>query len=329
MPELRIPPHLQSLSLIPNRARDRLSETTVFMEINTDTQLCGVLGHPVKHSLSPAIHNAAFQHLGLNYVYLAFLVEDVPQAIHGIRALGNLRGFSVTIPHKVSVMAHLDTIEPAARHIGAINTIVKSDQTLAGYNTDASGALMALRHAGVELAERQVVIIGSGGAARAIAFGLALETPVAKLTILGIEDEERQTLAHHLREGTTLSIEDHPLDANTLEAALAQAQVMIHCTPVGMDPHTGQTCVPQRLLHPNLTVMDIVYNPLDTRLLKEAREAGCPTIRGLEMFLHQAVAQFELWTGRPAPVPVMRQVLESRFSRSPSMAPSPPGRGSR
>ena len=165
------------------------------MNINTDTQLCGVLGHPVKHSLSPAIHNAAFQHLGLNYVYLAFPVEDVPHAIDGIRALGNLRGFSVTIPHKVSVMAHLDTIEPTARHIGAVNTIVKSDNTLSGYNTDASGALLALRHAGVDLTGKHVVMIGSGGAARAIAFGLALETPAGRLTILGIEEEERQTLA--------------------------------------------------------------------------------------------------------------------------------------
>ncbi len=291
------------------------------MEITTDTQLCGVLGHPVKHSLSPAIHNAAFQHLGLNYVYLAFPVEDVRHALQGIRALGNLRGFSVTIPHKVSVMAHLDTIEPTARHIGAVNTIVKSDRTLAGYNTDAAGALLAFQHAGVDLAGKQAVIIGSGGAARAIAFGLALETPVSGLTILGIEEEERQTLAGNLRASTTLPIEDRPLDAHTLEPALAQAQVMIHCTPVGMDPHVDQTCVPPRFLHPKLTVMDIVYNPLDTRLLKEAREAGCATIRGLEMFLHQAVAQFELWTGQPAPVPVMRQVLESTFSKS----PSPPG----
>ena len=284
------------------------------MEINTDTQLCGVLGHPVKHSLSPAIHNAAFQHLGLNYVYLAFPVEDVPHAIHGIRALGNLRGFSVTIPHKVSVMAHLDMIEPTARHIGAVNTIVKSDNTLSGYNTDASGALLALQHAGVELDGKHVVMIGSGGAARAIAFGLALETPVSRLTILGIEEDERQTLARNLREGTTLAIEDHVLDADTLKPALDQAQVLIHCTPVGMDPQTDQTCVPSRFFHPNLTVMDIVYNPLDTRLLKEAREAGSPTIRGLEMFLHQAVAQFELWTEQPAPVQVMRRVLESKFS---------------
>ena len=219
-------------------------------------------------------------------------------------------------------MPHLDTIEPAARHIGAVNTIVKSDNTLSGHNTDAAGALLALQHAGVDLAGKQVVMIGSGGAARAIAFGLALQTPANKLTILGIEEEERGTLARNLREGTTLHVEDHTLNADTLEPALDQAQVMIHCTPVGMDPHVEQTCVPQQFFHPDLTVMDIVYNPLETRLLKEARNAGCPTIRGLEMFLHQAVAQFELWTGQPAPVPVMRQVLESRFS-----SPSPPGRG--
>ena len=284
------------------------------MDINAETQLCGVLGYPVKHSLSPAVHNAAFQYLGLNYVYLAFPVEDVPHAFHGIRALGNLRGFSVTIPHKVSVMAHLDTIEPAARRIGAVNTIVKSGNTLSGYNTDASGALLALRQAGVELAEKQVVILGSGGAARAIAFGLVLHTPITRLTLLAIEEEERQILARHLRESTTLSVDDRPLTAETLEPTLAHAHLMIHCTPVGMHPHTDHTCVPIHLLHPNLTVMDVVYTPLDTQLLKDARAAGCPTIRGLEMFLHQAVAQFELWTGQPAPIPVMRQVLESRFS---------------
>lgn len=284
------------------------------MNVNAETQLCGVLGHPVKHSLSPAIHNAAFQHLGLNYVYLAFPVEDLPHAIQGIRALGNLRGFSVTIPHKVSVMPHLDTIDPTAHHVGAVNTIVKSGQTLSGRNTDASGALQALQHAGVEFAETRVVILGSGGAARAIAFGLALNVPITHLTILGIEEEERQRLANDLREGTKLPIDDRPLTTETLGPALAQSQLMIHCTPVGMVPRPDETCVPKRLLNPNLTVMDIVYNPLDTRLLKDAREAGCRTIRGLEMFLHQAVAQFELWTGQRAPVTVMRRVLESSFS---------------
>ena len=284
------------------------------MDINVETQLCGVLGHPVHHSLSPAIHNAAFQHLGLNYVYLAFSVEDIAHAIRGIRALGNVKGCSITIPHKVSAMAHLDTIDPAAQHIGAVNTIVKSGQTLAGSNTDVSGALRALTQAEVALKEQQVVVLGSGGAARAVAFGLAMHTPIAALTLLAMDDTERQRLAGDLRAHTTCAIHDHPLTADMLQAALPQAHLMIHCTPVGMDPHPNDTCVPGRLLHPDLTVMDIVYNPLDTRLLKEARHAGCRTIRGMEMFLHQAAAQFELWTAHPAPLSVMRQIMESRFS---------------
>ncbi len=284
------------------------------MEINTETQLCGVLGHPVHHSMSPAIHNAAFQYLDLNYVYLAFPVEDMAHAIRGIRALGNIRGCSVTIPHKVSAMAHLDVIAPAAQHIGAINTIVKADHILSGSNTDVSGALRALEQAEVELTGQQVVMLGSGGAARAVAFGLALQTPIAALTLLAMDDAERERLAGDLRAHTACAVDDHPLNTDTVSSALAHAHIVIHCTPVGMNPHPDHTCIPAHLLHPNLTVMDIVYNPLETRLLKDARDTGCRTIRGLEMFLHQAAAQFELWTGQPAPLSVMRQVVESRLS---------------
>lgn len=282
--------------------------------INTRTELCGVLGNPIEHSLSPAIHNAAFQHLGLNYIYLAFRVEDIQSAIQGIRALGNLRGFSVTIPHKVSSMEYLDEIDPTARHIGAINTIVKTKDTLAGFNTDAAGALQALQQAQVDLSDSHVLILGSGGAARAIAFGLALNAPIKGLNLLGIDENERKRLAQDLRRKTSMTVDESTLDPNSLAQAIKHAHLLINCTPVGMDPHPDATPVPRELLNTRLTVMDIVYNPLETRLLREAREAGCITIRGLEMFLHQAMAQFELWTSRPAPVTVMRQVLESHFS---------------
>ena len=143
------------------------------MEINAHTQFCGVIGNPVEHSLSPAIHNAAFQKLGLNCVYLAWKVEAIGDAIKGLRALGNFRGASVTVPHKVSAMSFLDHVEATARQIGAINTIVAEKGQLTGYNTDATGALRALREGGVELTERRIVMLGSGGAARAIAFALA------------------------------------------------------------------------------------------------------------------------------------------------------------
>jgi len=283
------------------------------MKINTQTQLCGLLGNPVEHSLSPDIHNAAFQHLGLNFVYLAFPVEDVEGAIKGIKALGNLKGFSVTIPHKLAVMPHLDDIDLTARHIGSVNTIVKENGKLTGYNTDASGALLALRQAGVALKQNKVMILGSGGAARAIAFAIAVEEAVHELTILGIDEKERNSLVQDLLEKTSVEVKQGSLSEETLGENLPRTQVLIHCTPIGMDPKTSETCVPQHLLNPAMTVMDIVYNPLETRLLREAREAGCTVIRGVEMFVNQAVGQFERWTGHPAPLQVMRAVLEARF----------------
>ena len=283
------------------------------MEIGTHTQFCGVIGNPVEHSLSPAIHNAAFQALGINCVYLAWKVEVIGDAINGLRALGNFRGASVTIPHKVTAVPFLDDLEPTARHIGAINTIVAENGRLIGYNTDATGALRALREGGVTLEGRRIILLGSGGAARAIAFALAAESGADKLTLLGVDDKERMALASDLRSKTALAIDDDVLDDGVLGRTVPDAQILIHCTPVGMSPKADATCVPASLLHQGLAVMDIVYNPRATRLLKEAERAGCKTIPGLEMFLNQAATQFELWTNRAAPVDVMRTVLESRF----------------
>ncbi len=286
----------------------------MIMDINAQTKLCGLLGNPVDHSLSPAIHNAAFQKLGLNFVYLAFRVENLAGAIQGIRSLGNLRGFSVTIPHKVAVIPFLDEVETTARHIGSVNTILVEGEKLIGYNTDASGALRALQNAGVSLKGRRVLLLGSGGAARAIAFALAMDGAIAGLTILGIDEKERQGLAADLRAKTSLLVEEGLLNEDRLRRAIRDSHILLHCTPIGMHPKVEDSCVPVSLLSPHLTVMDIVYNPLETRLLREAKQAGCLTIRGLEMFLNQAVGQFELWTGRAAPADVMRAVLESRFA---------------
>jgi shikimate dehydrogenase len=283
------------------------------MDINAHTQFCGVIGNPVEHSLSPAIHNAAFQTLGINCVYLAWKVEAIAEALQGLRALGNFRGASVTIPHKVSAIPFLDHVEETAARIGAINTIVAENGRLTGYNTDGSGALRALREGGAELAERRIVILGSGGAARAVAFALAAESRASTLTLLGIDHRERAALAADIRSKTALAVEDCHLDEASLARTLPEAHVLIHCTPIGMSPNVEASCVPASLLHAHLAVMDIVYNPRETRLLKDARRVGCKTIAGLEMFLNQAVTQFELWTKRSAPVDVMRRVLESRF----------------
>lgn len=283
------------------------------MEIDAHTGFCGLIGNPVEHSLSPAIHNAAFQNLGLNLVYLAFRVEEIGEAITGLRALGGFRGASVTIPHKVSAIPFLDEVEPTARYIGAINTIVANQGKFTGYNTDATGALRALRGGVGSLTGKRVVILGSGGAARAIAFALAGEPGLTELTLLGVDARERSMLAADLRSKTPLTVSEANLDEASLGRVLPDAQILVHCTPIGMSPKIEISCVPAPMLHAGLAVMDIVYNPRETRLLKDARQAGCITIPGLEMFLHQAVAQFELWTGQTAPAGVMRTVLESRF----------------
>jgi shikimate dehydrogenase len=284
------------------------------MDINTTTQFCGVIGNPVEHSLSPAIHNAAFQKLGLNFVYLAWKVEAINDAIRGLRALGNFRGASVTIPHKVSVLPFLDEVESTARHIGAINTVVSEEGRLLGFNTDAMGALRALKEGSASLSNEPVVILGSGGAARAIAFALAADAGIRRLYLLGIDAQERASLALDVMNKTGLSVVEANLDEDHLKDILPEVRVLIHCTPIGMTPKVGKSCVPASLLHRDLTVMDIVYNPAETRLLADARAAGCRTISGLQMFLFQAAAQFERWTGRSAPIEVMRTVLESRLA---------------
>ncbi len=281
--------------------------------IDARTRLCALIGNPVEHSLSPAVHNAAFQHLGVNFAYVAFKVDDVAGALRGMRALTGIRGVSVTIPHKVAVLPYLDDIALTARNIGAVNTIVSDGGTLTGYNTDATGALAALRAAGAPVDGARVLVLGSGGAARAIAFALCMDATVSALTILAVLDQERDQLVRDLRDKTGVAVSGYPLSPETLARHLPDAQTMIHGTPVGMSPKSDETCVPASLLSSHLTVMDIVYNPLDTRLLKDARQAGCRTVRGLEMFLHQAVGQFELWTQQPAPIAVMRSVLEGHF----------------
>ena len=283
------------------------------MDINTATQFCGVIGNPIEHSLTPAIHNAAFLKLALNFVYLAWKVDSIGDAVRGLRALGNFRGASVTIPHKVAVLPFLDEVDTTARHIGAVNTIVAEGGKLLGMNTDATGALRALREGNAPLKGASVVMVGSGGAARAIAFALAAEAEVSRLHLLGIEVDERRNLATDLRDKTGVSVGEADLDEGRLKDVLPEARVLIHCTPVGMAPKIGRSCVPPKFLHRELTVMDVVYNPRETQLLTDAKTAGCRTISGLEMFLYQAVAQFERWTGRSAPMQIMRAVLESRF----------------
>lgn len=277
--------------------------------IKTSTQVCAVIGNPVAHSLSPAIHNAAFQELGLDFVYVAFRVEDVKNALAGMRALENFRGMSVTIPHKIEAMNHVDEIAPIDRSIGSINTIIHSQGKLLGAGTDGPGALKAIRDAGVKIGGRNVLMLGSGGAARAIAFTLARNTSLASLSILDIDTQMLTMLAADLKAGTDACIRSAALGRDSLAEAMETSDIIIHCTPVGMHPNEDASLIPSSLFRPDQVVLDIVYNPLETKLLRDARACGLAVISGAEMFINQAALQFELFTGQEAPVELMRQVV--------------------
>ncbi len=273
--------------------------------IDTQTRLFGVIGNPVRHSLGPLMHNRALQAMGYPAVYLAFTVSDVANALAGVRALG-IGGLSVTIPHKVAVMEYLDEVDDLARRIGAVNTIVHRDGRLIGYNTDCFGAVAALKEK-ISLAGRRVAVLGAGGAARAVGFGLLAEG--AAVTIFNRDSERGRSLAN------TLSAASYPLGA----LADHEADIVVNTTSVGMWPDIEAMPVAAHALSPRMVVMDIVYNPLETELLKVARRVGCDVVDGLTMFVLQGARQLELWTGAPAPRGVMRAaVAEALAEQSPS-----------
>jgi shikimate dehydrogenase len=216
---------------------------------------------------------------------------------------------SVTIPHKVSIIKQLDDVTDVDRRIGSVNTVVNDGGRLKGYGTDGPGALKALKEAGVRVAGRNVTILGSGGAARAIAFSLADQAQPASLSILGVIVPEMKALTRDLVRKTGIKATCAELGPRTLAGRMADTHVLIHCTPVGMHPNVNDSVVPTALLHRNLAVMDIVYNPIKTKLLKDAEARGLKTVSGVDMFVNQAVLQFELWTGKKAPRDAMRKVV--------------------
>lgn len=287
------------------------------MTISATTQLCAVIGDPVEHSLSPQLHNAAFQAHGLNMVYTAFHVKrgDTRRAMDGLRALG-IRGLSVTIPHKVDIIPHLDEVAEVALNIGSVNTVVNDEGYLRGYSTDGMGAVRALNAGCVDPAGKRILVIGSGGASRAIVFTLATLSPLPELTILGIDEPELRGLAADVAERTTLVPSASLLSGKSLVEAMGWAEIVIHTTPIGMTPKVDATVVPKELIEPRHVVFDVVYTPLQTRLLREARSVGATCVPGIGMFVHQAAIQFELWTGVEAPVDLMTDTVLSALGVS-------------
>lgn len=285
--------------------------------ISGKATVCGIIGDPIEHTMSPLIQNAAFEKLGIDYVYLPFRVrgEEVGKAIEGMRAL-NIRGLNVTIPHKVAVIPFLDKLDPLAEQIGAVNTIVNDDGVLTGYNTDASGFLQALLKKGIEPRGKNMVVLGAGGASRAVSFILAEKG--ANLVILNRLEELdwAKELAQKISQIFQKGVKALELDEENLAAMLEKADILINATSVGMTPNINESPVPVRLLKPGLIVYDIVYNPIKTRLLKEAEGIGAKTIGGLDMLVWQGALAFEKWTGVKAPIEVMRAELIKGLSGS-------------
>ncbi len=284
------------------------------MNISGKTHACGVIGDPIEHSLSPIIHNAAFSSLKLDFAYLAFKVKpaEVGNAIAGMRAL-DIVGLNVTMPHKEAVIKYLDQIDETAKFLNAVNTIYNKDGKLFGYNTDGIGALKALKENGANPKGKRVLLLGSGGAARAIAYSLTKE--VDELVVLNRTVSEAKELASLLKKTLGKKVVADELLACTIKEQLADSDILINATSVGMKPNANQSLVESEWFKPDLTVMDIVYNPIETKLDKDAKSAGAKVVSGLEMLIYQGAASFEIWTKKPAPVKVMREAALNQLSK--------------
>ena len=277
------------------------------MDIKGSTNIVGLIGHPVEHSFSPPMHNAAFDALGMDYAYVAFDVNpnDLSSAIEGAKSL-NIKGFNVTIPHKIEVMGHLSEIDEVAGLIGAVNTI--DFKNMKGYNTDGIGAVRAIEEV-TSIKNKNVVVAGAGGASRAISFYIAKYGAEA-LTILNRNVEKAENLARdvcnsgligNVSSGSISGIGDY----------LDNADILIDTTPVGMHPNAEADAIASAEdMHEDLVVFDAVYNPNETVLLKEAIKAGAKPVYGIKMLLYQGAESFRIWTGREAPIDVMEDALK-------------------
>jgi shikimate dehydrogenase len=284
------------------------------MNISGKTRVCGVIGEPIEHSLSPIMHNAAFQAIGLDFAFLAFRVKpaEVEFAVNGVRAL-NIRGLNITMPHKTAIITHLDRVDLSAQIVNSVNTVLNKENLLFGFNTDGVGAVKALKENGVELKGRKILLLGAGGAARAIAYALAKEAD--ELAVLNRTVKQAQALARLLEKSFNKKIASGSLSPYDVEINIQDSDILINATSVGMKPKPDESPIAPKMLRRDMAVMDIVYNPLETRLTKDAKAAGAEVISGIEMLIYQGAASFEIWTGKSAPVEVMRQAALSHIMK--------------
>ena len=279
------------------------------MNIKGSTNIVGLIGHPVEHSFSPPMHNAAFKVLNMDWAYVAFDVNpsNLNSAIEGAESLG-IKGFNVTIPHKIEVMKYLDEIDEVASLIGAVNTI--DFKNMKGYNIDGIGAVKAIEEA-TSIKNRKVVVAGAGGASRAISFYIA-KYGAESLTILNRNVEKAQRLADDIN-----LIDEVKADSiKNIKNHVADADILIDTTPVGMHPNVDDddAIVSAEDMHEDLVVFDAVYNPNQTSLIKEAIKANAKPVYGIKMLLYQGAESFRIWTGQNPPVDVMEDALKKTLN---------------
>lgn len=286
--------------------------------ITGHTQLTALLGSPVAHSISPLMHNEAFRLLGLDYVYLCFEVneETLPSAVQGLKTCG-IRGFNLTMPNKNKIVELLDELSPAAKLIGAVNTVVHENGRLIGYNTDGIGYMQAVKDAGHDVIGKTITLMGAGGAATAICAQAALDN-VACIHIFARRTSRFWDRTAALADNINASLPCRVLlheneDHAALKSALEESAMLVNATSVGMAPNTDASIITDTsLFRPDLIVSDVIYNPQETKLLRQAKEAGCPVFNGMYMLLYQGAEAFRLWTGQDMPV---KEIKEKYFSR--------------
>jgi len=279
--------------------------------VTSNTSIYGLIGRPLEHSISPQIQNAAYAEMGLDAIYVPLHLRGrhVPGLVTAARDIG-ISGLNVTIPYKSDVIPALDWVDGVAEMIGAVNVIRLGDE-IRGYNTDVTASMKSLKEVSGPLAGRRVILVGAGGSARAVAFGLIGEN--ACLSIANRTLERAQSLATDIISGYP-GADVRALDLGEMTSELGNQEVLINATPVGMYPHIGDSIVGPEILGPDLTVMDLVYNPRDTRLLEQARQAGCRTVGGLRMLVYQAAESIEIWTGLEPPVEIMMSAATEAIS---------------
>jgi shikimate dehydrogenase len=274
------------------------------IKTNAGTDIYCIFGNPVKHTLSPVMHNASFKKLGMNAFFTAFEVRNIKNAISAMKSL-NIRGASVTIPFKIQAKKYVDYLDPLARQIGSINTLFNKNGKIYGYNTDGIGALEALKKNKVKIKSSHILLLGNGGAARAIAFTLLANG--AKITIAGRNKKKILKLVNDIK------MKHKNIDyflTNKIDADyMKNIDIIINSTPVGMTPNTDNIPIDPIFILKKHTVFDIVYSPHNTKLLKAGKRKGCRIIHGIDMLLNQGVKQFEIWTGKKAPLPAMQKAV--------------------